>query len=561
MTPTRPLQECLLDRLRQVQEALGAEPSADPGVRFADVVDSMGLVEFVALVAEDLGVPPQAVEEAAEWRFGTVAELATALLKVGLVPRLPGARAAAEDPSPRRERAGAAVWLAATAARLPSRCQPATALDAALGRPPGWLGAHAGLHSRHVWDGDDPLDAAARAAADCLEHAAVALSDVAALLVTSEAPPKPAGLAAALHHRLGLAPGVVALDVGGACTGFLAALWLARRLVTLGAAVLVVAVEAPSLWLATEPGPAGEAASLFGDGAAACVLGGSPVGPAPLSLLDVRLETDGAAGDLLRVLHAPGTSLQLDMRGPALALWAVQTMARLVSEMALAAGTTPQRLGAVVMHAGNGRMPDVLARRLGLPRARVWGETGRTGNLGSASVPVAWAAGQERRGGYADGLVAWVAAGAGLMAGAALWEPTGAGRKGTMKAFALTLTGLLAGVVAFADEPGPLPPVEARKAVGRRITVEMVVRAAKDRLEKRGEIYLDSEENFRDPRNFAVVITRKGAARFKETGVTDPANHFRGKRIRATGTVKEVQNIPRIEVDDPARLRRVDRDR
>jgi 3-oxoacyl-[acyl-carrier-protein] synthase-3 len=293
-------------------------------------------------------------------------------------------------------------------------------IDTALGRPVDWLEDHAGLCSVCVWGGEVPLDAAARAAADCLERGSIALSQITALLVVSEAPPLPVGLAAALHHRLGLASDVPALEVGGACTGFLAALWLARRLMTPAAAVLIIAVEAPSRWLTPAPGPVGEAAALFGDGAAACLLCGSPAGPAPLTLRDLRLTTDGAAGDLLRVTHARGTGFTLEMSGPALALRAVQTMARLVEEMTTSAGTDPGRLAAVIMHAGNGRMPAVLARRLRLLPARVWGETARTGNLGSASVPVAWAAARARP----DGLVAWVAAGAGLTAGAALWAWT-----------------------------------------------------------------------------------------------------------------------------------------
>jgi hypothetical protein len=112
---------------------------------------------------------------------------------------------------------------------------------------------------------------------------------------------------------------------------------------------------------------------------------------------------------------------------------------------------------------------------------------------------------------------------------------------------------LCAGLVYGADDK-PLTPVEARKKVGAKITVEMTVRAAKDRLEKRGEIYLDSEPDFRDPKNFAVVITKAGAASLKAAGIDNPANHYEGKKIRATGTVKEVDKVPRIEIDEAKQL-------
>ena len=105
----------------------------------------------------------------------------------------------------------------------------------------------------------------------------------------------------------------------------------------------------------------------------------------------------------------------------------------------------------------------------------------------------------------------------------------------------------------------PLSPVEARKKVGEKVTVEMKVTAAKDRLEKRGEIYLDAETDFRAPTNFAVVITRAGAGRLKEAGVADPAGHFKDKTIRATGVVKEVDGVPRIEIDRPEQVRVVER--
>ncbi len=112
--------------------------------------------------------------------------------------------------------------------------------------------------------------------------------------------------------------------------------------------------------------------------------------------------------------------------------------------------------------------------------------------------------------------------------------------------------------LAFAAEDKLLSPVEARKKIGEKITIEMTVQAAKDRLEKRGEIYLDSETNFRDDKNFAVVITKAGAASLQKAGIDKPAEHFKGKKIRATGSVKEVDKVPRIEVDDAKQIRIAD---
>jgi hypothetical protein len=118
---------------------------------------------------------------------------------------------------------------------------------------------------------------------------------------------------------------------------------------------------------------------------------------------------------------------------------------------------------------------------------------------------------------------------------------------------------VLAGVLPFvpAGEDKALTAIEARKRVGEKITVEITVQAAKDRLENRGEIYLDAEMDFRDEKNFAVVITKAGAASLKQAGIDSPADHFKDKKIRATGTVKEVDQVPRIEIDDAKQIKLV----
>jgi DNA/RNA endonuclease YhcR with UshA esterase domain len=118
----------------------------------------------------------------------------------------------------------------------------------------------------------------------------------------------------------------------------------------------------------------------------------------------------------------------------------------------------------------------------------------------------------------------------------------------------LLVVGLVSIPALAADEPKPLGPFEARKQLGKEITVRMKVKTAKDQLEKRSEIYLDAEEDFKDEKNFAVVITKKGAASLKEAGVADPADHFKGKTITAKGTVKEVDGVPRIEIDEAKQI-------
>jgi len=108
-----------------------------------------------------------------------------------------------------------------------------------------------------------------------------------------------------------------------------------------------------------------------------------------------------------------------------------------------------------------------------------------------------------------------------------------------------------------ADDPAakPLPPVEARKHVGRKVTVQMLVKASKNRLERHKEIYLDSETDYRDAKNMAVVINEEGAARFKKAGIDEPAGYFKGKTIRVTGTVTLDRDRPRVVVSDPAQIR------
>ena len=99
----------------------------------------------------------------------------------------------------------------------------------------------------------------------------------------------------------------------------------------------------------------------------------------------------------------------------------------------------------------------------------------------------------------------------------------------------------------------PLTTLDAASRVNEQVTVEMLIKAAKN-CPHCSQIFLDSEEDHHDPDNLAVAVTESGAARFKGARIDDPALHFKGKTIRVTGVVTLKDNRPRIEVDDPGQI-------
>lgn len=122
---------------------------------------------------------------------------------------------------------------------------------------------------------------------------------------------------------------------------------------------------------------------------------------------------------------------------------------------------------------------------------------------------------------------------------------------------AATLIGSLGlGHRALSDDPEPkvVPSAEAKDHVGERCAVEMTVRASKNAAPRR-TYFLDSEEDFRDAKNFAVVIDYDDAAKFKEAGIDDPAEHYRGKTLRVTGEVIKESDQVRIRVTDPKQIK------
>ena len=72
---------------------------------------------------------------------------------------------------------------------------------------------------------------------------------------------------------------------------------------------------------------------------------------------------------------------------------------------------------------------------------------------------------------------------------------------------------------------------EAINRVNESVTVEMLVQKTKS-CTGSCQVFLDSEQNHRDPKNLGVVITVDGRPKFTEVGIDDPTAHFKGKTIQ-----------------------------
>jgi hypothetical protein len=126
----------LVQRLHEVQERLGLPPAGNGSARFADVIDSMGFVEFIGQVADDCGVEPENIERAAGRRFSTVTALAEALHSAGLSPRAAAAESQAiatqKVDVPGSPGTATTAFLASVAVRLPVVRQSAEQIDVLL---------------------------------------------------------------------------------------------------------------------------------------------------------------------------------------------------------------------------------------------------------------------------------------------------------------------------------------------------------------------------------------------------------------------------------------------
>ncbi|MEU5882988.1 ketoacyl-ACP synthase III [Spirillospora sp. NPDC047279] len=322
-----------------------------------------------------------------------------------------------------------------TGSYLPDRRVPSDDLSRSMGLDPGWIEDRTGIRHRHVAaTGEAASDLAAGAARRALEAAGLEPGDI-GLIVLGTSTPDELGPSTACRVQAMLGAGqAAAFDVAAACTGFVYGLqnavgWLATQR---GKApyALVIGVEVYSRFLNTGDRAT---AALFGDGAAAAVIGPAPT---PYGIVSMGLGADGTrAGDVLipaggsRAPASPGTLASLGhtihMDARAVRSFIVEILPTLIAEATGDAGVKPGDLALVIPHQPNPRLVASLADQAGLSEDQMVIAGQDVGNIGAASLPFALDRAVRTRGVKEGELVLLAGFGAGLTWGHTLfaWPP------------------------------------------------------------------------------------------------------------------------------------------
>jgi 3-oxoacyl-[acyl-carrier-protein] synthase-3 len=302
-------------------------------------------------------------------------------------------------------------------------------LEARLGLEPGWIERRTGIRERrYAAEGEALSDLAVKAGEMALSRAGFDRRRIALLILATSTPdhllPPSAPLVA---HRLGL-DGAGAIDMAGACGGYLYALTLADAYVKAhGKPVLVIAGNI----LSRRTNPEERASViLFADAAGATLI--APSERKRAGVLGQHLTSDGSAYDLIKI-PAGGSRKPFGEDVPRM-----ETLMRLAGgrrvfskATAMMAGSSHQAIEAAglsasdvdhwIPHQANSRIIGAVQKKLGLADDKVLSSVALFANSSAATIPLTLSLAAETRPFEAGDTLLMSAAGAGMTGGSVVW--------------------------------------------------------------------------------------------------------------------------------------------
>jgi 3-oxoacyl-[acyl-carrier-protein] synthase III len=264
---------------------------------------------------------------------------------------------------------------------VPPEVVPNGPIAERIGVDDAWIVKRTGIKSRRRALPDERLtDYATFAGRRALTDAGVDPLDVDLVLVATMTPDEITPNAAPVVANALGADNAGAVDIGAACTGWLAALRLAAGQVETGRAERVLVIGAELLTRITDFDDP-KTAMLFGDGAGAVVVGcdgEGDIGP-------IVMAADGSLADRITASHDKRV---LQMDGHSTYQVAVKRLSEATVAAVARAGLELDDIDLFVYHQANGRIIKAVGDRLDLEPARVADYVAHMANTSAASIPL-----------------------------------------------------------------------------------------------------------------------------------------------------------------------------
>lgn len=251
-----------------------------------------------------------------------------------------------------------------------------------------WIRTRTGIQTRQMLTDETLLSLGKEAALNALDNAGVRVEDVDYLLCcTVQGDTVTPSLACLLQKEIGV--NCPAVDINGACAGFIYALDMADAYLKSGKAkrILIICAEGMSRLVDWTDRAT---CVLFGDGAGAVVVDGAE------NLFCAHLTSDGNVVPLnlypnpgnspFAIDPKPMTSLYMD--GPEIYKFAVSHSSSDLKQVVEKAGLGLDEIDYYLLHQANKRILDAVRTRLKQPEGKFPMNIYKRGNCSSASIPI-----------------------------------------------------------------------------------------------------------------------------------------------------------------------------
>jgi 3-oxoacyl-[acyl-carrier-protein] synthase-3 len=290
------------------------------------------------------------------------------------------------------------VCIAGTGSYLPEKILTNADLAAAVDTSDEWIVSRTGIRERRIAaEGEFTSHMATHAARRALDQAGLAPEDIELIIVATITPDTPTPATACYVQQMLGANRAVAFDISAACSGFLYAMKISKRLISDGAFKNALIIGAEKLSTVTNWQDRSTCV-LFGDGAGAAVL--RAAAPGEGAILATEMGTDG---NLTHLLNIPGGGsacpitqsnvgdqlFTLTMMGKEVFKHAVNRMKEAAEKVIERAGLQAEDIACVIPHQANLRIIDAIADRLAVPNERVFVNLDKYGNTSAAAVAIA----------------------------------------------------------------------------------------------------------------------------------------------------------------------------